>query len=184
MKSKKTENILTFIPKDQKTIFVPKIKRTEFNYIELSIISIGILILNFGILYVVKEFTLSKDISVIKSQISEIDSKNQNIYPAEGIVETIKGYSGLLESQYKLNIAMTDIQKRINSGSKISSLSYIKDTNTLELSLELPNIGVIASQLEEFRKSEYISTVNYQEIGIGDKNTAGNVSTKFTIILQ
>ena len=79
---------------------------------------------------------------------------------------------------------MTDIQKRINSGSKISSLSYIKDTKTLELSLELPNIGVIASQLEEFRKSEYISTVNYQEIGIGDKNTAGNVSTKFTIILQ
>ena len=93
MKSKKTENILTFIPKDQKTIFVPKIKRTEFNYIELSIISIIILILNFGILYAVKEFTLSKDISVIKSQISEIDSKNQNIYPAEGIVETIKGYS-------------------------------------------------------------------------------------------
>ena len=45
MKSKKTENILTFIPKDQKTIFVPKIKRTEFNYIELSIISIIILIL-------------------------------------------------------------------------------------------------------------------------------------------
>lgn len=184
MSNKKPENILTFIPKDQKTIFVPKIKKTEFSYVELIVIFVVILMINFGTIYAVKEFTLVRDINTLKSYISEIDSKNQNIYPAEGIVETIKGYSGLLDSQYKLNIALSDIQKRINSDSKISSISYIKDTRTLELELDLTNIAMIESQLVEFRKSEYISNVNYQDIGVGDRNSGEKISTKFTLILQ
>lgn len=184
MKNQK-ENILTFIPQDQKTIFVPKIKKTELNYIELISILIGIIVINFGILYGIKEFTLIRDISNLKSEIVNIDSKSQGIYPSEGIVETIRGYSNLINSQYKLNKSINDIQKKIQSGSKIKSISYIKDTKILELELEVADIGIINKQLEEFRKSEYVSNVSYQDIGIeNDRNSTGSISTKFNLTLQ
>lgn len=160
-------NYISFIPENQKNIYLSVNKSNKF-----IIWLVGLFIIYIVSIGASYWFVLLREQSKIDALIAELDEKNSSYYPKDiNIEQTLFNLNDLINNSYDPIPVVNSIESAYLPNAIISNFIYNKTNKIISISMNVPSINDVNSQIQKFSSIEGVSKVDFNSINSSKENS-------------